>query len=107
MTAITISFFIIAYALLNLALISILYYNLFNNDTAYFILSNSLLLISIIIFYYYFNDYYLSLIFIILSIINSICMALELKKISKHHFFLSIPYAIFLLYFLVIFLLKL
>ena len=91
MTTITISFFIISFALLNFSLISILYYNLFTNDTAYFILSNSILLISILLFYYYFNDYYLSLIFTILTLINSICMSLELKKISlKPHDFSKI-----------------
>ena len=97
MTAITISFFIISFALLNFSLISILYYNLFTNDTAYFILSNSILLISILLFYYYFSDYYLSLIFTFLTLINSICMSLELKKISLKHFLLSIPYFIFLI----------
>lgn len=107
MTTITISFFVISYALLNFSLIGILYYNLFNNDTAYFILSNSILLISILIFYYYFSDYYLSLIFTFLTIINSICMSLELKKTSLKYFLLSIPYLLFNLYFLNILIFKL
>ncbi len=107
MTTITISFFIISFALLNFSLISILYYNLFTNDTAYFILSNSILLISILLFYYYFNDYYLSLIFTFLTLINSICMSLELKKISLKHFLLSIPYLLFNFYFLNILIFKL
>ena len=87
--------------------ITILYYNLFNNDTAYFILSNSILLISILLFYYYFSDYYLSLIFTFLTLINSICMSLELKKISLKHFLLSIPYLLFNFYFLNILIFKL
>ena len=107
MTTITISFFIISYALLNFSLISILYYDLFNNDTAYFILSNSILLISILLFYYYFSDYYLSLIFTFLNLINSICMSLELRKISLKFFLLSIPYLLFMLYFLSILIFKL
>ena len=107
MTTITISFFIISYALLNFALIAILYYNLLNNDTAYFILSSSIILISILLFYYYFNDYYLSLIFTIISLINNICLSLELRKIAKKYFFFSIPYIIFTIYFLSLLIFKL
>lgn len=100
MTTITIILFITSFALLNFSLISILYHNKLTNDTTYFILSNSIILVSILIFYYYFNDYYLSLIFSTFYLLNNACLSIELKKVNRKYFCLSIPYLLFNLYFL-------
>ncbi len=100
MTTITIILFIISFALLNFSLISIFYHNKFTNDTTYFILSNSITLVSILLFYYYFNDYYLSLLFSTFYLLNNACLSIELKKVNKKYFYLSIPYLLFNLYFL-------
>ena len=72
--------------------------NLINNNNLFYITGSYILNIALIIFLVHFKKYILSLIISIILLAFSFSLCLSLKEKTGNHFFLSIPYFIYIIY---------
>ncbi len=72
--------------------------NEINNNNLFFILGSYILNISLIILLVYFKNYILSLIICIILLAFSYVLILSLRETTGKHYFLSIPYFVYIIY---------